>query len=85
MRMTDGDMFEPITKMRHGYIVYNPFVPVIALAWNTERAVFDNENDSGVDPIVAGPIPPPSATEIGRMPILGLVIGVSSCWRTPDT
>ena len=63
MRMTDGDMFETITKMRHGYIGYNPFVPVIALAWNTERAVIANAIDSGVDSIVAGPI---SAGEVSK-------------------
>ena len=63
MRMTDGDMFATIIKMRHGYIVYNPFVPVIALAWNTERAVIDNAIDSGVDSIVAMPI---SAGEVSK-------------------
>ena len=63
MRMTDGDMFETITKMCHGYIVYNPFVPVLALTWNTERVVIDNAIDSGVDSIVAGPI---SAGEVSK-------------------
>ena len=54
--LPDGDVFETIAKMRHGDIGYNPFVPVIALAWNTEGAVIGNAIDSGVDSIVAAPI-----------------------------
>ena len=45
--LPDGDVFETIARMRNGNIGYNPFVPVIVLAWNTEGAVIGNAIDSG--------------------------------------
>ncbi len=54
--LPDGDVFETIARMRNGNIGYNPFVPVIVLAWNIESAVIGNAIDSGVDTIVAAPI-----------------------------
>ena len=54
--LPDGDVFETIAQMRNGDLCYNPFVPVITLAWNTEGAVIGDAIDSGVDSIVAAPI-----------------------------
>ena len=56
VNLPDGDFAELVTHIRHNRIGFNPFVPVIALAWAPHPKLVQRVVDSGADILLSHPL-----------------------------